>query len=509
MPPIGGEILKPDISRANAGWVEQLKDISELPAVYGKREELLDRLSDCLGFARRTVEAADPSHPSWKVDLGQVSGFEKMMLEAGLLAHLVGRAGYCEGAVWALARTIRDKYNSSSALSWIMRHPRLGASLGTLLLVLERFGLATHQERAAVHEALRSPYLECSEHVPFRLLDRRWVRGLADNAAEPLVEALQLSTACRTTHPIYMTREDGYAITHTIMYATDFGARAAPEALSGDALWDTIDASAAWCAAAGDYDLLAELLLAQLLLRGRLSAYGAVAWRQSRATWNSLGFLPSPSLSASSFASFSDEAEQRQYAFHNMYHTVFVGGLLCAAFLGLEVAAPAVPPGNLQYSAPRSVASAVDGSVHHLEQVLGVSPTIAREAIAAIEWTATATDLDELARKWAVDAPSSEVAISMALDATIILAAQDYELPRLAAALRRAAATGTVTPTVTAGADFLARQSLVNGAIGTGWLSRPATAANGDDMSSAQVTAALANCLVDLGERLSPKPAVF
>ena len=65
--------------------------ISELPAAYGTRTELLARLGDCLAFAGRTVEGADPSHAAWKVDLGQVSGFEKMMMEAGLFAYIVGR----------------------------------------------------------------------------------------------------------------------------------------------------------------------------------------------------------------------------------------------------------------------------------------------------------------------------------------------------------------------------------------------------------------------------------
>jgi hypothetical protein len=486
-----------------------MADISELPAVYGTRTELLARLGDCLAFARRTVDGANPGHPVWKVDLGQVSGFEKMMMEAGLLAYIVGRTGYCEEAVWALARTIREKYDSSSAVSCILRHPRLAASLGALLLVLERFGLATQQERAAVHGALQSPYLECSEHVPFRLLDRHWVLGLTDNAAGPLAEALQLSAACRKTHPVYMTRADGYAITHSVMYATDFGAHAAPTVLRSDSLWDTIDASVAWCLAAADFDLLTELLLAQLLLRQRLSVYGAIAWRRSRQTWDSLGFLPSPSLSATSFRSLKDEAEQRQYAFHNMYHTVLVGGLLCVAFLDMRVDIPDVPSCDLRYHEPTSVARAVEGAVGHLERVLGVSPSIAREAIAAVEWTADGTCLDEMVRTWAKDTSSPAVVLRMAIDASIILGAQDYDLPRLAAALRRAASTKTVTPTVVAGADFLARQSLVNGAIGAGWLGHSATGVGGEDLSSARVTAVLANCLVDLGAQLSRNPEVL
>jgi hypothetical protein len=475
-----------------------------VPSAYGTQQELLERLDGCLAFARRTVEGADPAHALWQVDLGQVSGYEKMMMEAGLLAHLVGRTGCCDEAVERLAHAIRANYDSTSALSCILRHPRLAASLGTLLLVLDRFGLATQQERAVVHGALESPYLDCSEHVPFRLLDRHWVLGLVGDAPAPLSDALRLSAACRTTHPIYMTREDGYAITHAIMYVTDFGAHATPPELRGDAAWRTVDAAVAWCTAAGDFDLLAELLLAQLLLRRRLSAYGAIAWRRSRDTWDALGFLPSPSLSAASFRELDDEAEQRQYAFHNMYHTMLVGGLLCAAFLDTQVTAPAPPADELPYDEPPSVARAVEGAVEHLRRTLGVDLPTARDAIASIDWTTDVTRVEELTRTWATDEPAPGVAARMAIDASIILAAEDYDLPLLAAALRRAADTGTVTPTIHAGADFLARQSLVGGAIGAGFLDLATSGADADTRASAGATAALANCLVDLGDRLAP-----
>lgn len=483
-------------------------ELVEVTAAYGTRADLRERLDACLVFAQRAVEGADPAHPLWKVDLGQVSGYEKMMMEAGLFAHLVRRLGCYDDAVHGLARAIRANYDSTSALSCIMRHPRLAASIGTLMLVLERFGLATEQERAVVHGAMESPYIECSEHVPFRLLDRHWVRGLAGGADDPLGEALQLSAACRKTHAIYMTREDGYAITHAIMYATDFGARAVPPELHSDAAWDAIDTAVAWCTASGDHDLLVELLLAQLLLRGRLSAYGVIAWHRSRDAWDTLGFLPSPSLSAESFRALGDKGEERQYALHHMYHTVLVGGLLCAALLDARVSAPAAPAEDLPYEEPPTVAPAVERAVEHLRRALRVDPATARQAIAALDWTADGTRVEELSRVLVKCAAAPEAAKRMAIDGTIILAAQEYDLPLLAVALRHAARMNIGTTTVLAGADFLARQSLVSGAIGAGWLGSGAPNAEADAMASARAGAALANCLIHLGERLSPNRGI-
>ena len=123
---------------------------------YGTTDELRDRLAASLDFAQRTVECADPLHPMWKVDLGQVSGFDKMMMEAGLFALLVARTEYWQDAAWSLARAIRKNYDSGSAIACILRHPRLATSIGALLLVLERFGLATEREVSVVHRALET-----------------------------------------------------------------------------------------------------------------------------------------------------------------------------------------------------------------------------------------------------------------------------------------------------------------------------------------------------------------
>nr|WP_265267945.1 hypothetical protein [Sphingomonas lycopersici] len=474
---------------------------------YGTTDELRDRLAASLDFAQRTVECADPLHPMWKVDLGQVSGFDKMMMEAGLFALLVARTEYCQDAAWSLARAIRKNYDSGSAIACILRHPRLATSIGALLLVLERFGLATAREISVVHRALESPYLESSEHVPFRLLDRRWIWSLAQSEIRSLPEALHLSTACRTTHPIYMSRDDGYAITHAVMYATDFGARPAPAVLDGDALWKTIDAAVAWCLAAGDFDLLAELLLSQLFLRRRLSPYGVVAWRRSRRLWDSLGFLPSPSLSADAFVAFDEAEERRQYAFHNMYHTMLVGGLVALALLDQRVTPPEAPSRADPYEEPASVGRAIAEASRHLACALGIDSALAQAALAEMKWTGQDGDLDALSSDWTGEGFAEATVQAMANDAAIILAAQDYALPRLAEALRRAAVAGTATPTIQAGADFLARQFLAGGGVGAGMLAKEQEAAAGDGDLSTRVTSALANCLITVSTQLSGEVA--
>jgi hypothetical protein len=263
-------------------------------------------------------------------------------------------------------------------------------------------------------------------------------------------------------------------------------------------LWKTFDAALAWCLAAGDYDLVAELLLSQLLLRGNLSPYGTVAWGMCGRTWDSLGFLPGPSLSADSFAGLEAEVEREQYAFHHMYHTIFVAGMLCNSLLSAAQTQDAV-------SVPRRTACGVNlgavdetiaKAVSFVEKALDGDTHAARKTIDLIDWTADVSRLFELAELWRPSVHNGErrlgdAVLWMAGDAFIIESARAYDLPALAAALCHAVEVGSGSPTVRAGLDFLARQSLASGAIGAGYLDLDETRS----LDAAGVTAALANCL--------------
>jgi hypothetical protein len=390
------------------------------PASGLDHADLLARLRGSIDFADRTVLAADRDHSLWRVDLGQVSGFEKLLLEASILALLASRTGCVDDQVAVLLASLAGRADRAALVRAIRRQPALVTTLGTTLIILDRFGRTTDEEHQALESALDSPYVECFERTPFRLLDRGWVMQIAGRTAPRATTATALTTAARRTHPIYLAREDVYAITHTVMYTTDFGARRPPEALRTTRLWESIDACIAWCLSSRDFDLVAELLLAQLMLRRRLSAYGHAAWRVARHTWDQLGFLPGPSLSALEFETLDDETERRQYAHYHMYHTMFVGGLLASALMGVEQdeaqpGSDTAPPG-------------ADGSE--------VAALIA-------EWR---------------DAGASGDLRALAIDAMITRHAKAYELDRLAADLRSGTEFDTPSPTVLVGSHFLAAQ---------------------------------------------------
>lgn len=455
---------------------------------------ILERLRGCLQFAVRTLESSDRSHPLWDVQLGEVSGYDKLVLEAGLLALLVRRSGKCRDEVHALASTVRRSYDAGTVLTALRRQPVLVTTLGMVLIVLDQFGLTTEEERASLGIALSHPYAESSERVPFRLLDRRWALHLAGRASLLDRHALAASAACRAMHPIYMSREDAYAITHAVMYATDFGASPPPAELAGTGLAETIDACLAWCLCERDYDLVAELLLAQVLLTGTFSPYGELAWRDCLAIWDDFGFLPSPSLSVRSFTAIADDQERSQYAYHHMYHTVFVAGLLCNALASTRpqdgALAPSAAPAWPQAARERDDVRAAVAAAHGLlTRTYDLAPEAAGELIHAVRWQADDSRISELADRWSRGPASHQAVARMAVDATIIDSARNYELAGLAAALRRAASEGWLSPTVMAGAGFLARQLLPAGVpVNLAPGAVPLTGTGG-------VSAALAGCL--------------
>jgi len=188
-----------------------------------------------------------------------------------------------------------------------------------------------------------------------------------------------------------------------------------------------------------------------------------------------------------------------------------VGGLLCLAKLDHDLG-PAESPRQQQTRSalPEAVGKALEGAVGHLIEVMGITHQDAEQAIAAIQWSADPTDLESLIIRWDDGGAPLDVVQRMAIDASVVLAAHNYELSQLACALRMAGQIGSATPTVNAGADFLARQSLVSGAIGAGWLRTEDDADGNRDnhLESARVTASLANCLAGLNASLSQREAV-
>lgn len=470
----------------------------------GASVDISARLQDCLDFAVQTVRAADRTDPLWDVDLGEVTGHDKLLLEASLFAFIVGRRGNHEGATSELLAAIRSRYDSARVLATLRRQPVQVATLGATLIVLWKRGLATEEEIDGLQTALSSPYVDSTERVPFRLLDRRWILSVAGQGHFIDHAALSSSAGCRSMHPIYMSREDAYAITHTVMYVTDFGAASPPDHLSAG-LRGTLDDCLTWCLIAHDYDLVAELLLARVYLCRSLGAVGRVAWRDCISVWDQLGFLPSPTLHADAFLALTTESERVQYAHHHMYHTVLVAGLLCSAMEGLtgslspEEQSPEDESPEEEQSSARSdsdrarIVRVVRSVRDRLSEVFAVPEAVAVEVVQRIAPSPDTKRLDELGERWRRDGADPGLAARMAVEAAVIESARAHDLTALAGYLAQAVREDLLTPTVMVAADYLASQFTYAGLLADASPTSPATSA-GVAASLSAPLASLADC---------------
>jgi len=130
-----------------------------------------------------------------------------------------------------------------------------------------------------------------------------------------------------------MSPAETYALTHAIMYVTDFGAKSLlPASLDINQIATMIDAGLACNIMSENLDLLGELLISAAILGQPWSPYSRFAWCLLTRTWDDLGFLPCPSFDTSTYSSITGE-EASSYAFLHTYHTSYVGGILCAILL--------------------------------------------------------------------------------------------------------------------------------------------------------------------------------
>lgn len=157
----------------------------------------------------------------------------------------------------------------------LLRHNLVHANL--LLPILTAMK-ADRLLQAAEQSDLERLLLLCAryskERLPFRQLDL--LHGLHRISGRPaylveLIAAARLGCLGRLRFPHDVDLRDDYAVTHTVLYATDFGRRRWPRTLAHPNLVEEVLDRLSWRAeAALNLDLLAEYALCRLCL-GRLS----------------------------------------------------------------------------------------------------------------------------------------------------------------------------------------------------------------------------------------------
>lgn len=140
------------------------------------------------------------------------------------------------------------------------------------------------------------------------------------------------------------SRDDVYALTHALLYATDLGAHDAPLERPAEAVLGEVRSLLAGALDDDDFDLAGELLLAWPLLGARWDTTGSFAFALLAEIEDRVGLLPSLAIDARGLADQPPPA-RAAYTAATTYHTAFVMGLLCAVMLRRDSRPPVATGG--------------------------------------------------------------------------------------------------------------------------------------------------------------------
>lgn len=262
-------------------------------------------------------------------DLEQTEATQgKLVAETAILLHALRDDAARRPRVEALAARLLPHATSGAVRTGVAMHPALALDYAAGYLALRSFGTDDALDDL-LSRAIADPTTASRERVPHRALEQRWLRALLDGSgddddADGHIEATVLGGELDVLHG---TRDDGYAFTHALMYATDFGSTP----------WRTATANASSHAAQAasaiarfldddDFDLVGELLFTWPLLDLPMPAVARFAYEVLDHAATTVGLLPSAAMSA---AAISDQppTARTAYTIAVSYHSAYVMAL--------------------------------------------------------------------------------------------------------------------------------------------------------------------------------------
>lgn len=211
----------------------------------------------------------------------------------------------------------------------ILKTPRMVLPFAYAHILLNTLGYFDEEFNYIVANAISSEKLHVSERISFREMDLKWGLSLFDpSLGLDLKELSKLSILERNASIMDMCREDEYAFTHSIFYTTDFGTLPLPENLNSNKINNIIDGCLAKNILVEDIDLLGEFLICSIITKNTESIYFETGLHYYITVWDSLGFLPGPTFNKEEYIKLTGE-EATSYVYKHIYHTYYVGGILC------------------------------------------------------------------------------------------------------------------------------------------------------------------------------------
>ncbi|HXJ95186.1 MAG TPA: hypothetical protein VMT20_20280 [Terriglobia bacterium] len=332
--PVG---LEPGASQAQAttAWPAPL-DVHPNP---WNEQDLARRLCHVLDIAQQAVKRLAPNGYTDSVEPGNNVRPEKVISETALL--LVAASGAAEhddvrAHVEKVAQLLIFHARSERMLLGACLEPALALDFAQAHVCLHRLGYHDPAFDKLLRKSLHSQARFGHERVPHRMLEQEWLmNGCKRPRPSSLKRTPRAALNSVLNHPMDLlngSRDDIYAFTHALIYATDFNLY--PHRLPREkaVILAEAEVALARCLDEQDYDLAAEVLLAWPLTGKSWSAAAAFGFQVLARVEDEAGFLPAPSTRLERLNSLQG-SERRAYLLATAYHTVYVMGLLCAAAL--------------------------------------------------------------------------------------------------------------------------------------------------------------------------------
>lgn len=297
-------------------------------------DDLVERVLHSLEIAERVVHTLLDAAPA--IDLAALEAQQdKVLAETALLLRAVASipgsvSPSLSDRAHRLAVTLRPHASGLRIQAGIALHPSLALDYALAHQCLSALGYPDPKVDALLKKAMSSANANGRERLPHRHLEQTWIDQLTARQAAAVPTA---STALgQGVDVLTGSRDDLYALTHAILYATDLGSRqcAMPRTVStvcheaASALAGSLDDD--------DFDLAGELLMAWPMLRAPWSPSARFGVDVLFAIEDEVGLLPSLAIDGRNLNAQSGRA-RNESALAMSYHTAYVMGLLCASLL--------------------------------------------------------------------------------------------------------------------------------------------------------------------------------
>jgi hypothetical protein len=313
-------------------------------------DDLLRRVGLALELAWQALEDIATSGPDSLLGLAAVG--DKVVAETALLlcatSHLRAKHRAIETAALRLTERLIPLARSAQVRAAVCMDPVRAIDHAMPHIVLGQLGHPDPLFDALLQASLHTGRHMGAADLPHRQLEHAWLEQIWPLGAPSVrrrAQALAASALSRPLDALRIGRDDVYAFTHAVLFASDLGRRPRAvtrrrKAIEADAL-----VALAFALDTQDHDLTAEVLWTwpMLGMRWHQGALFALEWL--REAQDALGCLPGKSYDARQCNEMPPSHRPR-YLRATCYHATYVMGFLCAAALRPGCTPLAATPGR-------------------------------------------------------------------------------------------------------------------------------------------------------------------